>query len=56
VTARMSRLFHTLLVLLLGAPAAGQGFGYSRDMSEPEPSAVPAGVELICLSSRGGAQ
>jgi hypothetical protein len=56
VTARISRLARGWLVLLLGTPAAGAGFGYSRDMADPEPVAVPAGVELICLDSRGGAR
>lgn len=54
MTARIGRLARACLVLLLGAPAAGAGFGYSRDLSDPEPVAVPAGVELVCLSSRGG--
>jgi hypothetical protein len=54
VTARIGRLARAWLVLLLGAPAVGAGFGYSRDMSEPEPAQVPAGVELYHLTGRGG--
>lgn len=56
MAARISRFAKACLVLLLGTPATGLGFGYSRDMSEPEPVDVPAGVEVICLSTRGGAR
>jgi hypothetical protein len=52
VTAHAARLVRAHRARRL--PMSHAGFGYSRDMSAPEPMTVPAGVELICLSSRGG--
>ncbi|GGN39234.1 hypothetical protein FHR83_006762 [Actinoplanes campanulatus] len=54
MTAQAARLMRARRARRL--PTAHDGFGYSRDMSDPEPMAVPAGVELVCLDSRGGAR
>jgi hypothetical protein len=54
VTAHAARLIRAHRARRL--PLTHDGFGYSRDMTQPDPLEVPAGVQLVCLNSRGGAR